>query len=346
MTHSARWQWFFLLALVAAALVYFYGRAHWEPALATFGGGDAADVSLWRAWPGSVWAYLPPVLLIIGAFIAASPWFSRFCVNVVGKRMFIVVAVIGVAATVFLESLIIDLHEWSREMDSIGEESALAFFADFAEGADVIITVLFAFIAASWILFEYSTQMTKRQRTARFWISYNTSNRLEQDEAALDLLCKIVSSDSAIETMNEDELKDAQIRAFTILNGFQATWKNDDIMSESIAFEFNLLTPREKNRVMRCFRDYNNLQDRISFVTEYLRPGDRDSGRFIGDALAREGLKEIPDICVEITARMKEARDLLTMIESHDRELVRARQKEEKEAAAAQAARAPAAAAP
>ncbi|MEM9724872.1 MAG: hypothetical protein AAF909_05335 [Pseudomonadota bacterium] len=59
--------------------------------------------------------------------------------------------------------------------------------------------------------------------------------------------------------------------ACNLLDGFVETWSNDDVLSSQIAFDFALLTYRERRLALDYFENYNGLQDRIKVVLPFLK---------------------------------------------------------------------------
>lgn len=58
----------------------------------------------------------------------------------------------------------------------------------------------------------------------------------------------------------------------TILTGFKDSWRNDDILSETISHDFALLRGREKDLMLAYFENYNSLQDLVNMILPAIAP--------------------------------------------------------------------------
>lgn len=138
---------------------------------------------------------------------------------------------------------------------------------------------------------EALTQAYEKEQTARYWVFYNSQNRVRQD---LNMLREIHGQMDMSYNANE-RIKAAAF--INVLDGFTATWKNDDVLNSAIAFEFTLLSEPEKRAVMKYFEKYNALEDHVSMIRHSFKADlkqDAYSATTDDASLAQAGSLESP----------------------------------------------------
>lgn len=133
----------------------------------------------------------------------------------------------------------------------------------------------------------------QKKRTARYWVFYNASNRVAQD---IGVIREIYASQRDFETSHADRDTEHKLLQYVkILEGFQQTWKNDDVLNSALSFEFSLLTRPEKRAILDYFANYNEVEDRIQLKLPLLMP-DRKADGGLAQSMAVENEDELKDL--------------------------------------------------
>lgn len=161
----------------------------------------------------------------------------------------------------------------------------------------------------------------EKKITARYWMYYNIVNRLTEDIKFLDIYCSRIVKETwysypritkimskALENMKrgnprKDDLGkmarvdyyDLRVDMAIIFKGFENTWKNDDILTDTIVFEFSLLDHDEQEELTAYFESYSSIEDRVTMLRPFLadkRKDEYDPANYI--------LREIGEIAIEI----------------------------------------------
>lgn len=133
----------------------------------------------------------------------------------------------------------------------------------------------------------------QKKRTARYWVFYNASNRVAQD---LGVIREIYASQRDFETSHADRGTEQKLVQYVkILEGFQETWKNDDVLNSALSFEFSLLTRPEKRAILDYFANYNEVEDRIQLTLPLLMPDRRADGVLV-QSMAVGSEEELKDL--------------------------------------------------
>lgn len=161
----------------------------------------------------------------------------------------------------------------------------------------------------------------EKKITARYWMYYNIVNRLTEDIKFLDIYCSRLVKETwysypritriiarALENMKrgnprKDDLGkmaridyyDLRVDMGIIFRGFENTWKNDDILTDTIVFEFSLLDREEQDELTAYFESYSSIEDRVTMLRPFLndsRKDEYDPASYI--------LREIGEIAIEI----------------------------------------------
>lgn len=283
----------------------------------------------------SIWFYIAILLFILFIYSVFSRKVTSRLDRYIGKRSFLIVLFFAFLVTAYLKTSIAFLARTIVDLKGQELSDAERLFGILhteAEIVGILVTFYFAIVAATWALYEYTTQRRKRERTARFWVIYNTLNRINQDiqtyknlKPHLATLAEMELSASQGWNKNDESPEKAtiermQLKIVTILKAFRSTWGNDDVLSESIAFEFNLLEQAEKAAILKCFSEYNDLQDEISFTLNFMDVYQEDlrESRFPADELSILGLEKLNKINATIYDRVRAAEQLVLTITGHD----------------------------
>ncbi len=79
------------------------------------------------------------------------------------------------------------------------------------------------------------------------------------------------------------------------------TWKNDDVISEAISFEFSLLKKEEKIESMAYFEKYNLLEDRVY----WLEPGS-DNAKSVSMGVSSGDKEKLAEAIYELSVQLNE----------------------------------------
>ncbi|MEL6317380.1 MAG: hypothetical protein AAFR16_07045 [Pseudomonadota bacterium] len=204
--------------------------------------------------------------------------------------------IIIVILAVFVGSAAID------RFDALGEgplkSVATELMTLFAEDAEWLVALL----GATIIFFEYQSKKAqtddlgiRKEQTARYWVYFNTKNKIQQD---LKILIELEGRINREPNLSIEEL--SRITR-TVLDGYIQTWNNDDVLSKAMEFEFVLLSKPEKERILRYFEAYNELEDTVVFA------------RYLADLTCNGPMPSIgaADIRHEITAMMQKIQALI-----------------------------------
>lgn len=133
----------------------------------------------------------------------------------------------------------------------------------------------------------------QKKRTARYWVFYNASNRVAQD---IGVIREIYASQRDFDTSHADRDTEQKLLQYVkILEGFQETWKNDDVLNSALSFEFSLLTRPEKRAILDYFANYNEVEDRIQLKLPLLMP-DRKADGGLARSMAVENEDELKEL--------------------------------------------------
>ncbi len=148
----------------------------------------------------------------------------------------------------------------------VTEQPWMNLFSDYAE-------FMIGFVVVTFIYLEYSADRTKefklqfrKEQTARYWVFHNALNRVNQDMRVLREITAQVRH--APKDCSAEQRAKALIGVFT---GYREAWRNDDVLSTAMDFEFILLSDPEKNRILNYFEYYNTLEDYIAMTISSLQ---------------------------------------------------------------------------
>lgn len=133
----------------------------------------------------------------------------------------------------------------------------------------------------------------QKKRTARYWVFYNASNRVAQD---IGVIREIYASQTDFETSHADrDTGQKLVQYVKILEGFQQTWTNDDVLNSALSFEFSLLTRPEKRAILDYFANYNEVEDRIQLKLPILMP-ERNKDGVLAPSMVVENEDELKEL--------------------------------------------------
>ena len=144
--------------------------------------------------------------------------------------------------------------------------------------AMALLVAILLFLITVW--FDWRRKVVEQQekrRTARYWVFYNASNRINQDRNTLWYF-ESFSNFGPLTQSDKPQNKDSNAilprKIPRIIEGFASTWANDDVLNQAMAFEFSLLHEIEKSVILEYFEHYNTLEDRISMISPFLTRRD------------------------------------------------------------------------
>ena len=208
---------------------------------------------------------------------------------------------LGIALTFFAVPFALSTM-WFQEPQLSFLQRAYKAFIELGEPLSLVVAVL---SLGAWVAHEgykKRDEVEQRKHTARYWVLYNAMNRVNQDRNvyvhikdlmadpayhdvrgqldpasqhsaegnSLALGASVLPGESSDGGLRGKLLHDLMDNMRLLLKGFERTWKNDDVLSEAMTFDFSLLTLEEKAMTLDYFEKYNTLQDEVNFVLPLL----------------------------------------------------------------------------